>query len=132
MSQGGNQPLHFADGGYYDNSGVLAAVEWLDHARDQLSGHRVLFITIDENSVAENQKGGSWSWQRQIIGPIETLISTRSSCQSTRDSLESTLAVEALSALTVVTPVKFDFIGKGSIPLSWHLTTDQKNEIDHY
>ena len=79
--------VHVGDGGYYDNSGILSAVEWLHAAQDTLKPYKLLFIIIDaQPSLARPTM--AWSWQRQITGPLETLLSVRTSSQSDRDKLE--------------------------------------------
>ena len=123
--------LHIADGGYYDNSGILSAVEWLKYAGDALSGHPVIFITIDE-SPSNLGKGQRWSWQRQLIGPLETLIHSRSSTQASRDALESKLAEKAFSRVTSISPVAFNYASDMPTPLSWHLTPEQSTAITRY
>jgi hypothetical protein len=123
--------LHVADGGYYDNSGVLSAVEWLNYAGDALSGHPVIFITID-GSPSNPGKGQRWSWQRQLIGPLETLIHSRSSTQASRDALESKLAEKAFSGVTSISSVAFNYASDTPTPLSWHLTPEQSAAITSY
>jgi hypothetical protein len=121
--------LHVADGGYYDNSGVLSAVDWLEQATDSLRGHEVVLITID-GSNPDPAKGQSWSWQRQLIAPLETVIHVRTSSQRYRDGLEDRLAREALQGKgVIVRPISFDFPAQLKTPLSWHLTSSQRAQI---
>lgn len=127
----GQRRLHIADGGYYDNSGVLGAVEWLTYAGDALKGHPVLLVTID-GSPATVPPGKRWSWERQLVGPLETVLDTRSSSQANRDTLESNLATKALRDVTTVTQAPFDFSNDRPVPLNWHLTTDQAQAITSY
>jgi len=130
---------HVGDGGYYDNSGLLSVVEWLDEARDNLAGYNVFLILID--AKAGNAKdGSSWSWQRQLVGPIQTLLNVRTSSQQVRESIELKMAVKYLRSrdatsakpgLGQVIPEPFLFWSKNDTdpPLSWHLTDSQKREI---
>lgn len=122
---------HLGDGGYYDNSGLLSAVEWMREAGSALSGYRVLLVVIDAKPGPEKQ-GSSWSWQKQIVGPIEMLLHVRTSSQQVRDSLELDMGRDYLAAQTPpvnVTPVRFLFSSTSRAPLSWHLTQQQKAEI---
>ena len=137
---------HVGDGGYYDNSGLLSAVEWLSDARDNLQGYQVLLILIDARP-GRGKEGSSWSWQRQLVGPIQTLLSVRSSSQQVRESIELTMALKYLrtrrsetkeddakgteTAALEVIPEPFLFWSPidPDPPLSWHLTPRQKKEI---
>jgi len=121
---------HVGDGGYYDNSGLLSAVEWLREAAATVqSRYRVLLILIDARP-AKPAAGSSWSWQKQLVAPIETLLQVRTSSQQTRDTIELEMAQEYLRNRNVdVTAVPFLFASKTPPPLSWHLTTGQVQEI---
>jgi len=127
---------HVGDGGYYDNSGLLTAVEWLSEAGDELKSYQVLLIVIDANPDAE-KFGTKWSWQNQLIGPVETLLHVRSSSQEVRDSIELNMARKYLADfdprgklnLDRVIPERFLFGSKSEAPLSWHLTKQQKKDI---
>ena len=137
---------HVGDGGYYDNSGLLSAVEWLSDARDDLEGYEVLLILIDARP-SRAKDGSSWSWQRQLVGPIQTLLQVRTSSQQVRESVELTMALEYLrtrasetkdgdtqeseTASLEVIPEPFLFWSPvdPDPPLSWHLTPRQKKEI---
>ena len=133
---------HVGDGGYYDNSGLLSAVEWLDEARGKLEGYKVLLILIDAKPGAAKD-GSSWSWERQLAGPIQTLLNVRSSSQQVRESIELKMALKYLTAaksdsneatakarLEVISdPFLFWSPTDPDPPLSWHLTESQKKEI---
>ena len=140
---------HIGDGGYYDNSGLLSAVEWLDEARGQLAGYQVLLILIDAQPGPE-KPGSSWSWQKQLVGPITTLVNVRSSSQQVRESIELKMAKKylmsqdsdsnstsksdskeaATAKLEVISePFLFWSPNDPDPPLSWHLTAPQKKEI---
>jgi Patatin-like phospholipase len=130
---------HVGDGGYYDNSGLLSVVEWLSDAGKSLEGLEVLLIVIDARP-GDIAPGSAWSWQQQIIGPLETLLHVRTSSQQLRDDLELKMAVRYLKNLDqeskehekisiTVTPAQFLFATKTPAPLSWHLTKSQLSEI---
>jgi hypothetical protein len=122
---------HVGDGGYYDNSGLLSAVEWLSDAKEALKDHTVLLIVIDAKP-GKSKKGSPWSWQKQIIGPLETLLHVRTSSQQVRDSIELDMAIGYLGAQTpkvTVIPAPFLFATESPAPLSWHLTKGQMEEI---
>lgn len=126
-----SKAFHLGDGGYYDNSGLLSAVEWIREAGSALSAYRVLLVVIDAKPGAD-KSGSSWSWQKQMVGPIEMLLHVRTSSQQVRDSLELDMGRDYLAAQTPpvnVTPVRFLFSSSSPSPLSWHLTQQQKGEI---
>jgi hypothetical protein len=122
---------HVGDGGYYDNSGLLSAVEWLRDAGKALEGKTVLLILIDGKPGSERH-GSSWSWQKQFVGPIETLLHVRTSSQQLRDSIERDMAHDYLASQrdpVKVMMVSFLFATTSSAPLSWHLTKDQIKQV---
>ena len=119
--------VHVGDGGYYDNSGIVGALSWLNDASSELSGRTVLFITIDAES-GKAPDGQLWSWQRQISAPVETMLHVRSSSQRYRSQLEMDLMIESLQRKGV-NIVAVPFVYTGDAPLSWHLNRDQKQAI---
>lgn len=73
---------HVGDGGYYDNSGLLSAVEWLSNAGDELKNYQVLLIVIDAKP-GSGKFGNKWSWQRQLMDPSKpscTCAAAHSKC----------------------------------------------------
>jgi hypothetical protein len=127
---------HVGDGGYYDNSGILSALEWLAESRATFSDYKVIFVLID-SAPGANKDAQSWSWQRQLIGPVGTLLSMRSNSQTTRDAFELKQAPDGIGDRP---PVSFLYTTKESIcspapsaylqpdesdPLSWHLNKVQ-------
>jgi Patatin-like phospholipase len=124
-----NKGFHIGDGGYYDNSGLLSVVEWLEQAAPALGDHQVVLILIDAKPGNEAD-GQAWSWQRQMVGPIETLLEVRTSSQQLRDSIELSMAKEYLENRSVkMSPAPFLFESSLPVPLSWHLTDSQIAEV---
>ena len=123
--------VHVGDGGYYDNSGVLSALEWLEEASPALNDHRVLMLLIDAEP-GNPEAGKRWSWQRQMISPLDTLLKVRSASQLVRGNFELGIGLRQLhwgaNALNV-TAVPFLFSSGAPTPLSWHLTGGQKAAI---
>ena len=121
--------LHLADGGYYDNSGMLNATKWLLETACEIHKHPVLFIAIDA-SPATPKEGQKWSWQRQAAGPIEALLAVRDSSQVSRGKYERDLALDQLRAKGIAVR-EFDmrYSPDPLSPLSWHLTREQKARI---
>ena len=122
--------VHVADGGYYDNSGVVSALEWLKQAADTnaLIGYNVLFILIDADPGGA-APGQHWSWQRQITAPIETLANVRTSSQQFRAHSELALAQKWPGLHFDVAP--FLYRSNSENPLSWHLNKNQIAEVSN-
>lgn len=123
--------VHVADGGYYDNSGILSAIEWLREAAPSLHNTKILFVVIDAEPKAP-APGKEWSWQRQIIAPVETLVNVRTSSQDFRDTLELDMMLDTLEKTSQVTIYRaiFPFRSPTLAPLSWHLNRGQKAAIN--
>ena len=50
--------VHVGDGGYYDNSGVVSAMEWLIAAEDSLKTHPVYIVLVDSTPGWPASGGG--------------------------------------------------------------------------
>jgi hypothetical protein len=121
--------FHFADGGYYDNSGVLSAGEWLLAIQDQIKDRKVVLILIDATS-ADRLRLRPWSWQRQFVAPIGTLLSVRTSSQHSRAAFELSLMSDLLKSKGVtVMSYPLSYPPDRLAPLSWHLTPEQQRSI---
>jgi hypothetical protein len=120
--------LHFADGGYFDNSGLLSASDWLLAASGDID-RPVLLILVDA-SESERSKPRPWSWQRQFVAPIATLNSVRSGSQESRSEFELRLVSDYLGQRKVqVSKYVFTYPRDRLAPLSWHLTPEQRLSI---
>ncbi len=83
--------LHIADGGLFDNTGVVSAAHWIyDLSQDPSVPHRPIVLLMI-TSPYQQRPGVSWSWQRQLVGPIETLLHVRTGSQHVRRNLEAQL-----------------------------------------
>jgi len=120
---------HVADGGYYDNSGILSASQWLLEAAGAIQQHPVVFLIID-STPPPPAAGEAWSWQRQSLGPIETLLSVRDSSQQARADYELRLTLRQLDeAHLSVHTAHILYPADPLEPLSWHLTSEQQKKI---
>jgi hypothetical protein len=114
----------------------LSAVEWLSAAGDELKNYQVLLIVIDAKPGSA-KFGSKWSWERQLVGPLGTLLNVRSNSQQVRESIELKMARKYLADLDPngklnldrVIPEPFLFWSESEPPLSWHLTKRQRKEI---
>jgi hypothetical protein len=121
---------HVADGGFYDNSGLLSSIEWLQDAKKELGPFKILLIVIDARQGAPN-KPTSWSWQKQTVGPLQTLLNVRTSSQEIRDDFELQMAIDNLDTqgVRIGKPAKFLYESELPLPLSWHLTEQQLDSV---
>jgi hypothetical protein len=85
------QRLHVADGGLFDNSGVVSAIHWIyDLSQKSSAPHRPIILLMI-TSPYKQKTGGNWSWQHQLIGPVETMLHARTGSQHVRRNLEAQL-----------------------------------------
>jgi hypothetical protein len=84
---------HVADGGYFDNSGVFTAIEWLNRLLE--SGHvpqikRIVLLQINAfpKSLPGRQQTSDGGWATALLGPILTLLRVRDSTQTARNETE--------------------------------------------
>ena len=76
------------------------------------------------------KEGETWTWQRQIVAPVQTLLSVRTSSQQQRAKDELDLAVANLKAQGFkIDVINFDYPSDPLAPLSWHLTELQQRKI---
>ncbi len=136
--------LHLADGGYYDNFGVLTAVDFLDdmlqavveEGKEAKSPPReVVLVRTSLRGPGESagaypatdSRSGS-GWLMSALGPALTVANVRGDAQATvADSLAGYLQRtwnEGISFTTI------EFVATGETPLSWHLSEDQKRALD--
>ena len=148
----GGEPYHAADGGYYDNSGVVAILETLDDLlrasivrnHDELIVKRIGLIeiraapryTLDIGEAAGPElprrpdtpakDGGVFN---DLLGPLETLANVRSSSQVARNEFETRLMADVWRERYGVVLETFTFQLSPNQPLSWFLTEDEQATI---
>ena len=126
---GGEGPLlpswHIADGGYFDNQGVMAAVEWVQAVlktpglRARIGKILILQIMAfpDHQQMPSPENGNGWL--SALIGPVQGIVNVRTSTQVARSELELQLLKDAY-------PGKIETVtlspAEGDPPLSWHLS----------
>jgi hypothetical protein len=137
-------PYHVADGGYYDNYGVVSLVEGLRRVLNiygKKSGpeaspqppappRKILVVEIrasDSKEAKEAKRRAGWAFG--TAGPVMTLLNVWGSGQTPRNDLDLQLFTEVAESRgfeveTVLFPLVTD------APLSWHLTESQKQDIE--
>lgn len=104
-------PWHFADGGFFDNFGMVGAVRWLRALPDDALKpfRKIVFVQInafpelcggpessrgprrDESEVDDVSRAG---WLKASLAPIRTLLQVRNSTQASRAQMEIELLEE--------------------------------------
>ncbi|MCC6390841.1 MAG: patatin-like phospholipase family protein [Bryobacterales bacterium] len=125
-----HEPYHFVDGGYFDNYGVLSAVDVvLAGTAEAGPVKRILLIDIvaaREPSAALKTRG----WFYQALAPPEALLAMRNTAQVSRNYDDVRMARIILENRGLeFHQVSFRFPSEEA-PLSWHLTQDEKAAID--
>jgi hypothetical protein len=133
-------PYHVADGGYYDNYGVVSLVEGLRrvlniYGRQPSSQalpppRKILVVEIrasDSREAKEAKRRAGWAFG--TVGPVLTLLNVWGSGQTPRNDLDLELLKEvATSRGFEIETVLFPLVSDA--PLSWDLTASQKQEIE--
>ena len=145
---------HVADGGYYDNYGVVTLVEGLRRVLNiyektsepegspQLPApesagagapparRKILIVEIrasDSKEAKEAKRRAGWAFG--TAGPVMTLLNVWGSGQTPRNDLDLQLLKEIANKRGVdVETVLFPLVSDA--PLSWHLTESQKQDIE--
>jgi hypothetical protein len=118
---------HVADGGYYDNFGVMTAIEWvravIHRYKDEVSRTVIVQIrAFPEDRPAPEMHSG---WAFAAAGPVKTIMKVRTSTQIARNDLEIQMLRDQHPGLieTVV------FRPRDAGPLSWHLSAQEVERL---
>lgn len=132
---------HIADGGYFDNSGLFSALEWIDSGlspNSYLQGlgiKRIILLEINASPESKFKKGDKGrKWFTQLIGPLKTAYAVRDSTLISRNFKEIELLKEKwegkdedckvdIHHVPIYFPEGYDQ------PLSWRLTQKQKKNL---
>ncbi|HEX3556636.1 MAG TPA: hypothetical protein VIA62_25725 [Thermoanaerobaculia bacterium] len=123
--------LHLADGGYYDNFGVVSVVNWLrtlrEEQRQQLR-RRLLVILIRAFPDSGAAGRGLGPWLSSTLGPVVTMYKVRTSTQAFHNSSELAMTKELLKSSGMeLEPIIFQL--ERQSPLSWKLTDAERQAI---
>ncbi len=125
---------HLADGGYYDNFGVVSSILWLETVLEQraeeLRGRQVLVLlirasTYNKQSYTSEETQERKGWAYTTIGPILGLINVRNTTQFSRNEKELALLADKWRSShgVQISTVEFELGRDG--PLSWKLTDSE-------
>jgi len=130
--------FHAADGGYYDNAGLLTLVEILHRYVGTEEGplplpDRVALVEIhaggppEEYAVPDPAEGGLLT---SLFGPFATLTAMRTTSQLARNEFEVELGTALWPHMRPGLQVEhFRFHLSDDQPLSWHLSQAEKDRI---
>lgn len=132
---------HVADGGYYDNYGIVSLLDWLDY-RTKLGPpfpRKVIIVQIrgfpTHSSPLPSQNRGS---AFELFQPMETLLHVRDTAQFSHNQVDMDFAQREKAYPFPVITVDFEFDEKDASgdpiepPLSWHLTFMDKYFLGHF
>lgn len=150
-----DKKYHFADGGYFDNSGFVTAAEWLDERLDEwqkdekLKIKRVLILQINPfpKSPNNDRVQGNGGWFMATLGPLLAIFKVRDPVLASRNAKEADLLAKKWQNQVDIQylPIFFPFEpkiqkecskvsefykdGRYQPPLSWKLTDQEKQAI---
>ncbi len=128
--------FHLADGGYYDNFGVVSVVNWLlSLSGDEWNTFRqrgILLVLIrafpDSPGSAGPQARQHAAWLWASVGPLLTMYNVRTSSQAANGNVEMDL-IQKFLAFNGVANRKVVFQLPKAAPLSWKLTEEEQEAI---
>ena len=138
--------FHLADGGYFDNHGVVTAVDLLRdllpiveaeqsgsaETGDQVNGGtpRVVLVQIRVEGQQEKEPDGGSGYLAATIGPMQTLMNVRTASQVGRNRLEVELLKESWADRVKLESYEF-VLDLPDAPLSWHLSKSERALIEN-
>ncbi|HEV8702086.1 MAG TPA: hypothetical protein VGV60_12505 [Candidatus Polarisedimenticolia bacterium] len=123
---------HLGDGGYYDNHGVVSAIDFL---RDVLPAHfemtrtdpgtrpKVILIQIRASELRDRPARSGHGFRYATFGPIDALLNVRTTSQALRDDMDVDFLQSEWAGRVDVLSFTFT-LRDADAPLSWHLTRD--------
>ena len=127
---------HLADGGYWDNHGLLSMLEWLEAANSALDTRHVIVIRIPPPAAAPPEpRDQSWVWQASasVLG-LESMRVNAQKARNDRDLETYRRERDARRATLKDAPSKtfaaVEFSSGGSESLSWHLSRAERCTIE--
>jgi hypothetical protein len=150
-----NNNFHFADGGYFDNSGFATVAELLDEQLGEwckpegLNIKRVLFLQINPfaSSPSIDKAQGKGGWFMATIGPLLALYKVRDPILSDRNAIDADFIKQKWKNQVDIqyfpiffpsaedlrsaekTPTFYTKEGRYQPPLSWRLSDQEKEAI---
>jgi len=122
---------HVADGGYYDNTGLLAAAQWLSvilARTDSATVDRpIALLDIHAFPSAEPAPTENRGWVFELFGPAQALLAVRGASQDVRNAIEWNLLDDRFPNRVTRVPV---VSSTPNPPLSWHLSRGDVDALE--
>lgn len=125
--------FHVADGGYYDNFGVVSAIEYLETILPRYvedGGKDVVFVKIALSEFRPRTARKHRGWVYSAAGPLLTMMHVRTSAQVARNDLELRLFQKRWQERGLTVHLVEFLLRDRDAPLSWHLTRGERCRID--
>ena len=128
---------HLLDGGYFDNSGIVTALEWIHSCflEDDSGGtaaptalarvKRIVLLQIDGFPRSEGADEAVGSWQAAVLGPVQGIISVRTGSQRERNERAIKDLAGLLEASSEIELIPVTVRSNRDSPLSWKLTSNE-------
>ncbi len=125
---------HLVDGGYYDNYGVLSALEFIESAFGTLGAQapRVLILRIEGHPDQDRPPEKRVGFLFQSTAPLNAMFAMRSASQRSRNRFDLDLMRSRWTAASGRTDIIDEALfayPELDAPLTWHLTDDDKAKI---
>jgi hypothetical protein len=132
---------HVADGGYYDNFGIVTLIEWMrkvvlrwPEIGKPLTAEPPLLLIVEVRE--SDYRGGNArqphrraGWTYAFTGPLNTMLEVRRSSQATRNDLDLQLFSDWAQSKGGWDVRRAIFSLPADAPMSWHLSDGQKGFI---
>lgn len=134
LEEGPRVAEHIADGGYFDNYGMLSLMIWLRMALESYRRAKpsILVLRIESFPEAATLAPKARSWTYQLWAPLDAMLSVRETAQEIRDEAEFKLFKSDLQDKADISDVLFRYTpprGCSAPSLSWDLTELEKSCI---
>lgn len=130
---------HLTDGGFFDNLGILAGMEWIRTVAEKpdlsmRAGRIVILQILDRDSTLfgrRDSKAAADSWQLALFGPLETIFNVRGATQTRRTAMELSMLSDLYSGLDI----QFIPLGPRALkethtpPISWKLSQKDLDKL---
>jgi len=134
-----DKPFHIADGGYYDNFGVVSALKWIERVATDNTNHlppgtKIALLQIVAEPPGRVPAAQPWRWYRQGGAPVAALLAVRTSAQLGRNQ-DSILALQQRLQNPIPGAPSIEmhsFVlrpNQGATPLSWQLSREERKRI---
>lgn len=124
-----HRSYHLGDGGYFDNFGVVSAIEFLRGAlRHTAERPKVLLIQIELGPARdpESQTFAKRGWGYQLIAPPEGYLGVWNTTAQARNAVDLGMMQQMYPGL--ITSVRFGF-PQWNTATTWHLTPSEIESI---